>query len=323
MALLVTGASGFVALNVVEALLTRGEEVVALDARPLPPMAATLFAALPGRLHAVVGDATRAEDLDAAFARAPVRAVLHAAAVTAGTARERADPGTVAAVNLGGSIACFAAALRAGAERLVAPSSGAVYGVPDTVPDLFREDDPARPTALYGITKLAAEQALLRLASLEGLSVAAPRLGGIYGRWEHPTGLRDTLSPPFEITAQALSGTPVRLAGARRGDQVHAADIAAGLIALLDTPVARGVFNIGSGEATGPEEYCAALARALPGLDWRVAEPGEAATVTGRFPADRPALSLDRMAQATGWRPRIGLEEGAALTLAWMRDARL
>jgi nucleoside-diphosphate-sugar epimerase len=319
MAVLVTGASGFVALNVVEALLARGEEVVALDTRPLPPRAETAFATLPGRLHSLMGDITRAADLDAAFARAPIRAMLHTAAVTAGPERERTDPGTVVAVNIGGAVAAFQAARRHGTARLVAPSSVAAYGWPDPAPDLMREDDPARPVALYGITKLAAEQALQRLAGLEGLSVATPRLGAVYGRWEHPTGLRDTLSAPYDITRQALAGEMVLLRNPTRGDQVHATDVAAGLIALLDTPSATGTFNIGSGEATGPDDYCAALARHRPGFAWRITAEGEAETIPSRYAVSRPALSLARMEQATGWRPRIGLEEGAALTLAWMR----
>jgi nucleoside-diphosphate-sugar epimerase len=318
MAVLVTGASGFVALNVVEALLARGEEVVALDMRPLPARAEAAFARLPGRLHMLAGDATRPADLDTAFARAPIRAVLHTAAVTAGPERERADPGTVVAVNIGGAIAAFQAALRHGATRFVAPSSVATYGWPDPAPDLLREEDPARPVALYGITKLAAEQALLRLAALEGLSVATPRLGAVYGRWEHPTGLRDTLSNPYDITRQALAGETVLLRAPTRGDQLHASDMGAGLVALLDTPSAQGVFNIGSGEATGADDYCAALARHCPGFAWRLAAEGEAETVPTRIPLHRPPLSLARMAAATGWRPRIGLDEGAALTWEWM-----
>jgi len=319
LAVLVTGASGFVALNVVEALLARGDEVVALDARPLPDRAARAFAALPGRLHPRQGDVTRPESLDAAFAAAPVRAVLHAAAVTAGPERERSDPETVAAVNLGGAVALFRAALRHGAGRIVAPSSGAVYGWPDPPPDLLREDDPPRPVALYGITKLAAEAALLRLGALEDLPVAAPRLGMVYGRWEHDTGVRDTLSAPHDITRQAIAGGTVLLRRPTRGDQIHATDAAAGLVALLDTPDARGVLNLGSGTATGPDDYCAALARAMPGFRWRPAAEDEAETVPSRYPSDRAAMCIARMEAATGWRPRVSLEEGAALTLRWMR----
>jgi hypothetical protein len=75
-------------------LLTAGETAVGFDALPLPPRAARDFAARPGRLVALQGDVLRAAGLDAAFAAAPVGAVLHAA----GAARERADPGRTAAV---------------------------------------------------------------------------------------------------------------------------------------------------------------------------------------------------------------------------------
>ena len=53
MAILVTGAAGFVALNVAEHLLSSGRDVVGLDRIPLPPRAAQAFAALPGRFTLV------------------------------------------------------------------------------------------------------------------------------------------------------------------------------------------------------------------------------------------------------------------------------
>ncbi len=51
-----TGGAGFVGLNVVEALLARGEEVVVFAREAIPPAAAAAFAALPGRLTAIRGD---------------------------------------------------------------------------------------------------------------------------------------------------------------------------------------------------------------------------------------------------------------------------
>src|SRR3954470_14838936 len=196
MAILVTGAAGFVGLNVLDALLAAGEEVVGFDALPLPGRAARDFATRPGRLLMQQGDVCSAEDLDRAFAAAPVKAVLHAAVITAGSARERTAPERIVAVNLGGAIAVVQAALRHGATRFVYPSSGSVYGTPPADGGPYDEATTwPRPLALYGITKLAAEQAVLRLAEANGLSAAAARLGSVFGPWEWTTGVRDTLSP--------------------------------------------------------------------------------------------------------------------------------
>ena len=56
MTILVTGAGGFVGLNVVERLLTDGHTVVALGNRPLPSIARDHFSVLPGQLHPVTAD---------------------------------------------------------------------------------------------------------------------------------------------------------------------------------------------------------------------------------------------------------------------------
>ena len=56
MAILVTGGTGFVGLNLVEALLARGDSVVILSNGPLPGMAEPVFARLPGRLTVIAGD---------------------------------------------------------------------------------------------------------------------------------------------------------------------------------------------------------------------------------------------------------------------------
>lgn len=53
---LVTGAGGFVGLNVLEALLRRDDEVVALDADDFPSYAFTVFKRLPGALAAIRAD---------------------------------------------------------------------------------------------------------------------------------------------------------------------------------------------------------------------------------------------------------------------------
>lgn len=307
MTTLVTGAAGFVALATIEALLARGDTVVAFDRAPIPAEARAAFARLPGRMVEVGGDVRSAADLARAFAAAPVDRVLHAAVITAGPARERSDPETVVAVNVQGALAVFRAALAGGVARLVAPSSVSVYGAPPPGTIAFGEDETwPRPSSLYAITKLATEQMLVRLGAVHGLSVATPRIGSAYGPWERETGVRDTLSPHRAAFLAARRGGLALLNRPTRGDHVYVRDAAAGLIALLDAPsLDRSVFNLGSGVATDVAEFCRALARRVPGFRWRGAGPDETPTVVTHVPFDRVAMDIRRIRDATGFRPRF------------------
>lgn len=318
-ATLVTGAAGFVGLAVTEALLARGGTVVAFDRAGLPGDAARRFATLPGRIVPVSGDIRSGADLAAAFAAAPVSRVLHAAVITAGAAREKADAATIIDVNIAGAVAVLGAAVAHGVVRLVYPSSVAVYGQQPPGSPPFTEDGTwPRPVMLYGITKLAAEQALARLARAHGLSFAAARLGSVFGPWERDTGLRDTLSPHLAATRAALSGEEAVLNRPTRGDHVYVRDVAVGLLGLLDAPaLVHDVFNLGSGVATDVADFCKALAAARPGFRWRVAAEGEAANVITHVPFDRAPMNITRLSAATGYAPRFDIARAAADALAF------
>jgi nucleoside-diphosphate-sugar epimerase len=196
MAILVTGAAGFVALNVVEHLLTAGQDVVGLDRIPLPARAVRDFAKLPGRLTMIDGTILSGADLSRALTVGRVEAVIHCAVITAGSRREVEDPESVVAVNIQGAVATLVAASRSGVKRFVYPSSGAVYGSAAATVDVMDEDTlrPA-PVNLYGLTKFAAESILPRVAETQGVLFTAARLGVVFGPWEYATGVRDTLSP--------------------------------------------------------------------------------------------------------------------------------
>ncbi len=307
MTTLVTGASGFVGLATTEALLARGDMVVAFDRSALPDDARTAFARLPGTLIEIAGDVRSAEDLGRAFAAAPVQRVLHAAVITAGPAREKDDPETIVAVNVQGALAVFRAALANGIARLVSPSSVSVYGAPPPGCTAFAEDETwPRPAALYGITKLATEQMLGRLGAVHGLSVATPRIGSVFGPWERETGVRDTLSAHRAAFLAARRGELALLNKPTRGDHIYVRDVAAGLIALLDAPsLDRSVFNLGSGVATDVAEFCRVLARHVAGFRWRPTGPGETPTVITHVPFDRVAMDIRRLRDATGFQPRF------------------
>jgi dTDP-glucose 4,6-dehydratase len=114
MAILVTGGTGFVGLNLVEALLARGDSVVILSNGPLPQMAESVFARLPGRLTLVTGDVRDARLVGDAVRRHAVKRIVHGAAVTADRRRETSSPALILEVNLLGLVHILEAARTAG-----------------------------------------------------------------------------------------------------------------------------------------------------------------------------------------------------------------
>jgi UDP-glucuronate 4-epimerase len=319
MSVLVTGAAGFVGLALVEHLLARGDQVVGIDIAPPPAEALAAFRDLPGRFEAIAADVRDAGALRDAFARhAPDRMVV-LAAVTADAARERAAPRPIFEVNVGGVLAVLEVAAGRGVRRIVHASSGSVYGASGATAATLVEDlTPLRPEALYGISKLAAEQAALRLAALHGMDLVVGRLGTCFGPWEADTGVRDTPSAPLQILRLAERGEPVVLPRPSRRDWLYVRDAAAGIAALLDAPrPAHRVYNVAAGFEGSLVDWCRAVEPAFPGLRWRV-DPA-AANVNLYAAYDRAPMDIGRLRADTAFEPRFDLAAAAADFLPWRR----
>ena len=99
MTTLITGAGGYVGVNLAQTLLERARDVVLFDAQPLPAATARVLASLPGRFRFVQGDIRDSTALDAACTG--VDGAIHCAAITSGPEREAAAPASVFEVNVG------------------------------------------------------------------------------------------------------------------------------------------------------------------------------------------------------------------------------
>jgi len=322
MNVLITGGTGFVGLNLAEALLARGDRVALFGLEPPPLNAKPAFEKLSGKVIATLGDVRDEAALDRVFHEAEIDRVIHGAVITANQARERRDPRPIFDTNVMGTLAVLQAAQRHPVQRFVYLSSVAVYGTSANTAEPLREDTThPQPDSLYAISKFAGERAALRMKTLSGLDVVAARLGPVFGRWERQTPFRDTMSPQFQTLVQALEqpGSDIVLPRPGLRDWVYARDVAQGVLLLLDAPkLNHPVYNVGSGFRWTVEDWCRRLATRHPGLAHRLSSDPAEATVDLHAPLDRGPLSIDRLNRELGYRPRYDLDAAFADLMAWL-----
>jgi dTDP-4-dehydrorhamnose reductase len=169
-----------------------------------------------------------------------------------------------------------AAGCAAGGIRLVHMSTDYVFGGDARRP--YAERDAAAPRTAYGRTKLAGEQAVLKLLPQDGYVVRTAWLYGAHG----PNFVRTMIRLERERPA-------VDVVADQRGQPTWTADVAGQVIALARSRAAAGVYHAtSSGEATWFD-----LAREV--FQLLGADPGRVrATRTSAFPrpAPRPGYSV-------------------------------
>jgi dihydroflavonol-4-reductase len=204
----VTGAAGFLGINLVRQLLDAGDEVIAID---------RATADLPATWQQV--DVLDEEAMVRVFDGAEV--VYHLVAVIS---LRQEDP-VAERVNTEGVGAVARAALRAGVRRMVNCGSLASYHYErgGTVrEDSPRSTDPGLP--VYHRSKYAGEVELLKVIE-DGLDALTCNPTGIYGPRDHPARLSRMNQTMLDA---ALGKMPVGVSG--EFDMVDVRDVAAGFV---------------------------------------------------------------------------------------------
>ena len=322
---LVTGATGFVGTNIVEALLGRGDEVVAFGQGGMPANAQAAFSRSSKQLTAIEGDVRDAACVDALFTGPRrIERLVHASAITAGVVREKREPFSIAEVNVAGTARVLEAAHRHGVRRIVHVSSGSAYGRSlFECPRLHEQVTPDLPETMYQITKFAGERIALRLRTLYGLDLVCVRLGSVIGPWERDTGVRDTLSTHFQLARLAVQGQCAILPQRQyRRDWVYCRDVAAGIVALLEANApAHALYNLSSDrEWGGLEPWCERLQATFGAFSYRVAAEGEHSNLAISELQDRGVMDIARISQDIGFRPRFGPQGAYDDYMRWLQE---
>ncbi|MBT3358335.1 MAG: NAD(P)-dependent oxidoreductase [Rhodospirillales bacterium] len=314
------GGAGFIGLNIAEHLLEQNSSVVVFDAAPIPAEAFGYLSSLPGTLTSVQGSILDPASIRPAFAK-PVDSIVYGAAITADAKRDATDPEQIIEVNLVGLIRVMRAARDADVRRVINLSSVSAYGDAAFGDKPLAEDAPkADPISLYSLTKFGSERAAARLGQLWDMDVRSVRLSGIFGRWERQTGVRDTLSPHFQVMQRALRGEPALFARRDQRDWTYAGDVANAVTTLIDAPeLGHGLYNVSGNAVVSAFDWGQRLADITPGFDCRLVEKNETPTINLHGHEDRQPVNISRLIADTGYVPQFNTARSVEEFESWAR----
>src|SRR3954453_19769268 len=310
----VTGGSGFIGSNLVDALLDRGDEVTVVDDLSTGRIE-NLDTARRRGIAFHEADITDAERLYEIFAGARPDIVFHLAAQI-DVRKSIEDPAWDAGINVVGTVNVLESARRTGVVRVVNTSTGgAIYGDVDVIPT--PETTPPRPMAAYGQSKFCAEAYCGWYERLHGMSAVTLRYGNVYGPRQDPLGEAGVIA----IFCGKLIGgeRPVIYGDGRQTrDYTYVADVVGANLAAAEHPEAHGVYNVGTGSESSVLEVLGALRRAA-GLGDEDLQPEFAPARLGEL--QRSALDVSRARAELGFTARTDLADGMRRTLEWTRAA--
>ena len=321
MAVLVTGAAGFVGFHTSVALLERGETVIGIDdLNPYYPVSLkeARLAELAPRprfaFHRI--DIAERGAVTALLQHHPeIDRVIHLAA-QAGVRYSLVDPHAYVRANLQGQLEILEACRRLPRlVHLVFASSSSVYGGNTKLP--FAVTDPVdTPQSLYAASKKADELMSYCYAHLYRLPTTGLRFFTVYGPWGRPD------MAAWLFTDAILKGQPIRVFnnGEMRRDFTYIDDIVAGVLAALDHPPRDTgkeppykLYNLGNHRSEELKRFIAVLEQALGCRAIIELAPMQ--------PGDVPATYADitESTRDLGFMPKTTIDEGLPRIVEWYR----
>ena len=315
MAILVTGAAGFIGMHVAQALLMRGEEVIGVDNInsyydvSLKEARIALLKTYNNFKFKKIDIA----DQEALFSlKDGITRIVHLAA-QAGVRYSITNPESYVSSNLIGhlNVIEFARRIENKLSNMVYASSSSVYGNNTKLP--FSVDDRTeKPISFYAATKLADELMSYAYSHTYGFPQIGLRLFTVYGPWGRPD------MSAYIFTSKILSGKkiPVYKHGDMQRDFTYIDDVVDGILSALDKPPKNNIphhqiYNLGNNKAESLMRYIGVIEKALGKeaiIDFQPLQTGD---VQSTF-ADIKSSQRD-----LGYYPSTTIDEGIPRFIRW------
>jgi len=315
---LVTGAAGFIGSHTAQALLDRGDRVVALDnlndyydpERKRANMEEVRAAAPdPAAFMFLQGDVRDRNLLQGLFEAHRFDAVVHLAAM-AGVRVSVEDPWLYYDVNLTGTLNLLDRTVHQGMPNFVFASTSSAYGATEKIP--FVETDAAdRPLAPYPASKRSAELLGFSYHHLHRVDFTALRFFTVYG----PRGRPDMMA--YKVLDSIFLGKQVPLydGGNMHRDWTFVSDVVAGVLAAADRRQGYEIINLGRGEPVLLKDFVGWIEELAGARAHLVETPMMDADVKYTY------ADIGKARRLLGYDPKVSVREGVERFWNWYRDA--
>ena len=322
MKILVTGGCGFIGSAVVRLAITRGHEIVNVDALTYAACESNVASVWSSPGYAFEkADIRDSAEIETVFDRHQPDAVMHLAAESH-VDRSIDGPGIFIETNVSGTYTILQAARRywegrgrTDGFRFHHISTDEVYGSlePDDPP--FTETTPYDPRSPYSASKAASDHLVRAWGETYRLPILVTNCSNNYGPYHFPEKLI-----PKSIIA-AIEGRRIEVYGQGENvrDWLYVEDHADALLTVLERGEVGRTYNIGGENEARNIDLVRTLCRLLD--DRRPGAAPHERLIT--FVTDRPghdlryAINPARMRDELGWRPSVTVEQGLDRTVDW------
>ena len=321
MAILVTGAAGFIGTHLCLKLLELDEQVIGVDNLNtyydvgLKHSRLALLDSKQGfRFYRadISDEASISEIFDT---NGPIEKVVHLAA-QAGVRYSIENPMSYVHSNLVGQVVILEQCRRHdGLRHLVYASSSSVYGGNKSLP-LSVNDRVDQPVSLYAATKRCDELMTYSYSHLYGIPATGLRFFTVYGPWGRPD------MAAYIFTKAIMEGKPIKLFnnGDMRRDFTYIDDIIAGVISALGRiPLAAAgkaphqLYNLGNNKPEPLLRFVRLLEHELGREATREMLPLQPGDVVETY------AEIDRSRSDLGFAPLTSIDEGIPKFVEWFK----
>ncbi|MFA6531050.1 MAG: GDP-mannose 4,6-dehydratase [Candidatus Micrarchaeia archaeon] len=306
---LVTGGAGFIGSHIVEALLSRGDSVTAIDNFDAYYDVSLkreniANAGKNKNFRLVEGDIRDQKKISDAMNGVDV--VIHEAAQP-GVSISVKDPLKTVDMNVVGTTSVLDAARKAGVKKIVFASSSSVYGKVEYLP--FDEKHPINPISPYGVSKMACEHLCRVFSELYGIAIPQLRYFTVYGPRMRP----DLAINIFTRKALKNEEIVVYGNGTKSRSFTYVSDVVDATL-LAAEKGKTGPYNIGGEHRVTMNELLGKIMKISKSKS-KIAHKEDV-----KGDVEHTMAKNDKAKAEFGWKPKVGIDEGLEKYVEWVKE---